>query len=241
MVNHNFDKILTVILIIIVIAIVIVAGFWGYDLFQRHYLNAGANEVLEEFDNQIAQLNTVTQPTPTPTIVNEIIENNIQEDPTTTPAPTTTRKPMATPTPKPANAIDLKYKGYDVAGKIEIPSINLKYPVLTVATDSSMKISVGILYGVGLNQIGNTVIMGHNYRNGSLFSKNDNIKNGDEIFITDITGTRLRYIVYNKYYTTSTDFEYGTRDTAGTREITLESCTDDGRSRVIVCAREENK
>ena len=38
MVKHNFDKILTVILIIIVIAIVIVAGFWGYDIFQRFYL-----------------------------------------------------------------------------------------------------------------------------------------------------------------------------------------------------------
>lgn len=240
MIKHNFDKILTVILIILIIAIVVVAGFWGYDIFQRYYLNAGANEILEEFDNQIANLNTVVMPTITPTpIINEVIENNVTPGTTTTPTPT--RRPMATPTPRPTNAIDLKYKGYDVAGKIEIPSINLQYPVLTVATDSSMKISVGILYGVGLNQIGNTVIMGHNYRNGSLFSKNDNIKNGDEIFITDITGVRIKYIVYNKYYTTSTDFEYGTRDTAGTREITLESCTDDGRSRIIVCAREENQ
>lgn len=234
MVNHKFDKILTVILIIIIIAIVIVAGFWGYDIFQRYYLNAGANEVLEEFDKQILELNTLVEPTITP------IVNEATEEPTITPTPTTTRRPMATPTPRPANAVELKYKGYDVAGKIEIPSINLKYPILTVATDSSMKISVGILYGVGLNQIGNTVIMGHNYRNGSLFSKNDKIQNGDEIYITDISGTRIKYIVYNKYYTTSTDFEYGTRDTAGTREITLESCTDDGRSRIIVCAREEN-
>lgn len=239
MVKHNFDKILTVILIIIIIAIVIVAGFWGYDIFQRYYLNVGANEVLEEFDNKIANLNTIVEPTITPTpIVNET-DNNLAENPTTS-TPTPTRRPLTTPAPRPANAIDLKYKGYDVAGKIEIPATNLKYPVLTVATDSSMKISVGILYGVGLNQIGNTVIMGHNYRNGSLFSRNDDIKNGDEIFITDITGTRIRYIVYNKYYTTSTDFEYGTRDTAGTREITLESCTDDGRSRIIICAREEN-
>ena len=139
MVNHKFDKILTVILIIIVIAIVIVAGFWGYDLFQRYFLDAGANEVLEEFDKQIAELNTLVEPTQTLTP----IPTTITEEPTITPTntPTTTRRPMATPTPRPANAIDLKYKGYDVAGKIEIPTTNLKYPVLTVATDSSMKIS----------------------------------------------------------------------------------------------------
>lgn len=236
MVNHKFDKILTVILIILMIAIVGVAGYWGYDIFQRYYLNVGANEVLEEFDKQISELNTVIEPTTTPTpIINEVIE-----EPTGTPGPTTTRRPMATPTPRPSNAIDLKYKGYDVAGKIEIPSIKVNLPILTVATDSSMKVAVGILYGVGLNQIGNTVITGHNYRNGALFSKNDNIKNGDEIFITDVMGVRIKYIVFNKYYTTSTDFEYATRDTAGSREITLQSCTDDGRSRIIVCAREEN-
>jgi len=238
MINHKFDKILTVILVILIIAIVGVVGYWGYDIFQRYYLNVGANEVLEEFDKQVSTLNISIEPTATPIpIANEVIENPTT---TTTTPPTTTRRPMATPTPRPANAIDLKYKGYDVAGKIEIPSTKANLPILTVATDSSMKVAVGILYGVGLNQIGNTVITGHNYRNGALFSKNDNIKNGDEIFITDVMGVRIRYIVFNKYYTTSTDFEYATRDTAGTREITLQSCTDDGRSRVIVCAREEN-
>lgn len=229
MIKHNFNKILTVILVIIVFAIIVVLGFWGYDFFQRHYLNVSANEVLDDFDKQIEELNTIENE-------NTMQANVTVAEPTTTTEPNNTTAPSTTTLQK---TVDLKYKGYDVAGKIEIPAIKLKYPVLTVATDSSMKVSVGVLYGVGLNKIGNTVIMGHNYRNGSLFSNNDKLKNGDEIYITDTTGVRLRYVIYNKYYTTSTDFEYGTRDTAGRREVTLESCTDDGRSRIIIWAKEE--
>lgn len=79
--------------------------------------------------------------------------------------------------------------------------------------------------------------MGHNYRNGALFSNNKKLNIGDEIYITDITGTRLKYIIYNKYETSSTDFDYATRDTARAKEISLASCTDDSNSRLIIWAR----
>lgn len=232
--NRKFNKILTVILVLILIAIIVSIGFIGYDFLQKYYINKGADDAIDEFDNQLAQISAT----------NETNENNVTDNVQTqgnekiaevnhdkTQAGQTTKKSNS------SNAIALKYKGFDVAGKIEIPKINVKYPILTVATLSSMKVSVGIVYGPGLNKPGNTVIMGHNYRNGSLFSKNKKLNNGDEIYITDLTGTKLKYVIYNKYETSSTDFDYATRDTAGAKEISLASCTDDSSSRLIIWAR----
>lgn len=232
--NRKFNKILTVILILILIAIIVSIGFIGYDFMQKYYINKGADDAIDEFDNQLAQISAT----------NEVNENDVAENVQTqsneTIAGTNQNKTQSGKTTKKSNtnnAIALKYKGFDVAGKIEIPKINVKYPILTVATLSSMKVSVGIVYGPGLNKPGNTVIMGHNYRNGALFSKNKKLNNGDEIYITDLTGTRLKYVIYNKYETSSTDFDYATRDTAGAKEISLASCTDDSSSRLIIWAR----
>ena len=112
--------------------------------------------------------------------------------------------------------------------------------VLDRSTKESMEVAVGIAYGPGLNKVGNTVILGHNYRNNSFFSNNDKIEEGDPIYITDSeTGTRIKYIVYNKYVAGSDEFEYATRDTAGKREISLSTCTDDVKSRLIIWAKEE--
>ena len=106
-------------------------------------------------------------------------------------------------------------------------------------TPSSIESSVAILYGPGLNQIGNTVIVGHNYRNGTMFSNNKNLVSGDKIYITDKTGTEVMYTVYKKYETTAQDFNYATRDVNGRREISLSTCTDDSSKRLIIWAAEE--
>ena len=124
-------------------------------------------------------------------------------------------------------------------GTIEIPAIDIKYPVLERATKSSLEASVGVLMGPGLNKVGNTLIVGHNYRNGTFFSKNKDLKNGDIIYITDTEGNRVKYTIYNIYNTSSEDTEYMTRDTAGKREISLSTCTDDSKYRLVIWAKED--
>ena len=65
-------------------------------------------------------------------------------------------------------------------------------------TPSSIEAAVAILYSAnGLNQPGNTVISGHNYRNGSFFGNNDKLKLGDKVYITDNSGTKLKYNIYS--------------------------------------------
>ncbi len=226
--EKKYNKILTVILIIVVIAICIIIGFWIYDAIHRHNLNAGLNEAVDEFDNLIINNNNNNEnQVEDENIVGlEINVNDIQNTGTSGGGG---RGTVARQT----------YKGFAVVGKIEIPAIKVNYPVLDRATDPSMKVSVGVLYGVGLNKVGNTVIAGHNYRNGTFFSKNKNLKNGDLIYITDLNGTRIKYTIYNIYHTSSSDFDYAARDTAGKREVSLTTCTDDVNARLVIWAKED--
>lgn len=89
----------------------------------------------------------------------------------------------------------------------------------------------------GINQPGNTVIIGHNYRNGQFFSNNKRLEEGDKIYITDYNGTKLSYTIYDTFQTTPEDASFYTRNTDGDIEITLSTCTDDNKERLIILAR----
>ena len=80
---------------------------------------------------------------------------------------------------------------------------------------------------------------GHNYINGTFFSNNKKLKNGDEIKITDQKGEEVTYIIYKIYETDANDATYMTRDTQGRREISLQTCTDDSKARIIIWAAEK--
>ena len=179
MVDHRFNKILTIIIVISLIGLFIVMGFWGYDIFQKYYIRNGAEDAVDEFDKKLNEINEQNIDENNTTITNENKSsntNNLNGNTKSNSTKTSTKK------------VQMKYRGFDVVGKIEIPKTKLKYPVLSVATLSSMKVSIGIIYGPGLNQVGNTVLMGHNYRNGALFSNNSKLNIGDYVYITDMTG-----------------------------------------------------
>ena len=129
-------------------------------------------------------------------------------------------------------------ENYEVMGRIEIPKTKVDYPVLGELTKKSLEIAVAIAYGPGLNQVGNTVIYGHNYRNSMFFSNNKKLLKGDKIYITDQYGERVEYTIYRVYQTTADDATYMTRDTEGRREISLQTCTDDSSKRIIIWAAE---
>lgn len=134
---------------------------------------------------------------------------------------------------------------YIIIGTIEIPKVKLKCAILNQVTKRSIEIAVGQIYTVnGLNKPGNTVIYGHNYRNDLFFSRNDELTNGDKIYILDEEGTKLTYEIYNIFITSSTDTSFYARtaeETEGKAEITLSTCTDDASTtdrRLIIQARE---
>lgn len=131
------------------------------------------------------------------------------------------------------------YQGYEVAGEIEIPAIKLNSKVLDKVTKSGIEVAPAIIYGTGLNKIGNTVIIGLNYKDGTLFSDLLKVNKEDIIYVKDVeTGNRVAYKVYNTFIATPDDISYYDRDTLGTKEITLSTTTDDAANRFIVCAKE---
>ncbi len=90
--------------------------------------------------------------------------------------------------------------------------VDLKCAILEEVTPRSIEIAVGMMYTTaGLNEPGNTVIYGHNYRNKLFFSRNDELQTGDEIRILDESGRKITYEIFNIFETTMTDTTFYTR------------------------------
>lgn len=220
MFNSKYSNVLTVILIIIIILIVGLLGFLGYDMYRKYFITKDTSSFIEEYDGQIGNKvkENVINEIDDGTLVNLVIDNT-----TSSQGGSSDNKIM--------------YKEFEVVGKIEIPKTNIQYPILAKLTRRSIEVAVAVLYGPGINEPGNTIILGHNYRNGLFFSNNKKLVNGDKIYITDNSGRTLEYVVYDIFQTTESDTSFYNVDTGGIPEISLQTCTDDSKLRLIVRAR----
>ena len=61
----------------------------------------------------------------------------------------------------------IKLDGYDVEGIIEIPKIDIKYPIVSTTSDEAMKVAITKFWGANINDIGNYTLAGHNYKRGN--------------------------------------------------------------------------
>ena len=222
--DSKYSIILTIGLIIIVLVVLGLLGFLGYDIYQKFYVTDTTTKAITEFDNKTVEAKP-QEDEEDAVDTGDIIDPyaNVDITSTTTSSGTTQRAQLG---------------GYDILGKIEIPKTSVKYPILSEVTTKSLKLAVAKLYGPALNTPGNVVIAGHNYRNGTFFGRNAQLKNGDKIYITDETGKRVEYVIYNVYTAPESDFSYASRDTNGAREISLTTCTDDSKARTIIWAKE---
>ncbi len=218
MFESKYSKVLTVILVIVIIAIVGLLGFLAYDYYQNYMITKDTADFVDEFEGEGTD--------------GEAQENTIADTDGTNPLEQIKDSNTSTKSKR-------TYKGFGVLGTMQIPATNFKYPVLEKVTKKSIETAVAYLYGSGLNQSGNTVIIGHNYRNGLFFSNNKKLKVGDKIYITDNDGKKLTYTIYNKFETTPEDTSFYQRDTGGKPEVTLSTCTDDSKARLIIFAKAE--
>ena len=225
MFESKYSKLLTVLLIGGIIIIVGALMFFGVQLVRNYYINKDAADAVERFegDNKNENKNTNTE------------ENVV----TNTVAPVLGLENIISGDGSSSDENKKMYKGFPMVGTIEIPTINLKYPVLEEASKSAIEVAVAVYYGPGLNEVGNTTIVGHNYRNGTFFSNNKKLVEGDKVYITDNSGNKITYVIYKTYTTAPEDSDYLDRDTQGKREISLLTCTDDTKSRLIIWAREQ--
>lgn len=228
MFESKYSKVLTVILVIVIVAILGLLAFLGYDWYQKYFLENDALAFVENYEGNTQKDNNKEENKGNDenagnagNVSNPI--DQIESAGSSTSASSSKKLPQ--------------YKGFDVVGTMDIPATNFHYPILKDVTPESIEKSVAMLCGAGINQVGNTVIIGHNFRNGLFFSNNKKLKNGDKIYVTDNSGNKLTYTIYNKFETTPEDADFYTRDTQGKPELTLSTCTDNSKARIIIFAR----
>ena len=234
MFESKYSGFLTILLVIVIIAIVGCLAFGGYKVYQQFNSTQDANDYVNSFIENTA--NETTNNNNTDKTVNNTV---VDENNTTDGGNDIFNQVEQTPegNTSTGGGKEQTYKGFTVIGTIEIPKTNLSYPILEESSPAAIERSVAMLYGVGPNKPGNTLIIGHNYRNGQFFANNKNLSVGDKVYITDLSGQRLSYTIYEKFETTTEDTEFLTRNTNGAREISLQTCTDDGALRLIILAK----
>ena len=222
MLEMKYSRLLTILLVIIIIAIIGLLGYLGFS----HYKNVSTKDEAEQW---VATFSEQGEQTGQSQNVSD--EGNISDE------------VLAADVGSGQSNTSNTYKGYEVVGSIEIPKTNVTYPVFKgppTIKKLDLAVAVGYPSGSGLNVEGNVVIMGHNYRNGSFFSDNKKLSEGDKIYIEDLDKHKITYVIYKTFITTKDDTSFYNRDTEGAREITLSTCADDDtEQRVIVLAKEE--
>lgn len=123
-----------------------------------------------------------------------------------------------------------------IIGLIEIPKINISYPIIKDSNKELLKISVCRFAGPMPNKIGNLCIAGHNYKSSSMFSKLHKLNIGDSIFITDLNNVKLEYIIYDKFKVKQNNLEC--TKSSNNVEVTLITCNDNNnKERVVIKAK----
>ncbi len=225
---YKVNFILSVFFLIVLISVYIYAAY-DRDKAEAVSQDILANAELEQEDNTVADSDILIA-----------VLNDTTDDGTETPV-------VVSNTNESTKTKQQSQSGYTYVtdGKITIPKINVEYPILDGESDSEaeteelLKMSPVKFHGPDINTVGNYCIVGHNYRNKRFFSKVPTLVNGDIIQITNFAdNTTVEYAVYDKYTVDPTDVSCTSQNTDGRKEITLITCTDDSKQRVIVKARE---
>ncbi len=219
--DERKSKALTITLVAIIVVIVGVLSYLGYTALKEKKVEDTYTQAANEFEKKVSGGSKKTQKgNSTLNSVNVNLDSSQRQ----------------------------QMEGYNIIGTIEIPKVDLKCAILDEVTKRSIEIAVAVMYPTNitlLNEPGNVVIYGHNYRNTLFFSRNDELEIGDEIRILDETGRRKTYEIFNIFETTMTDTSFYNRTseiTEGKAEVTLSTCTDDASEtdrRLIVQAREK--
>ena len=229
---YKFDFLLSIFLVCILVSLCI------YAEYDRNKNEETSQEIMSEFNTDAQEDTTIAKNN----ILVVVLDDANQTNDTDSNDNALQKNKQNGESKKTVQTTSEGYR-YSTIATINIPKINLQYPILDGETDSEaetealLKISPTKFWGADPNEVGNFCIVGHNYRNSRFFSKVPSLVNGDVIEITDTSGNTLRYSIYNKYEVVPEDLSCTSQLTNGKKEITLITCTNDSKMRVIIKAR----
>lgn len=135
---------------------------------------------------------------------------------------------------KPIDNVNLELE--NVIGRIKIDKLSLDYPILEGSNEENLNITITRFYGSKINDIGNCVLAGHNMKDGTLFGNLFKLKKNDNIILIDNLGRLQEYKIFNIKIVEPTDLTV--LEQVNYKMVTLITCTDDGKRRLILQAKE---
>lgn len=201
------------------ILVFIFSGWFLHSKFEQNYSEAKSQEILENAD--IPDVTTAEDQALVVAFDSEaeVVEQDLDEVDS-------------------ASYTDEDGTTYTYESILSIPSLGIQYPVLSETSDELLKISLNKFWGGSPNSVGNYCVVGHNYRSGKMFGKLARINTGDSVYLQDMSGRKLEYQVYDKYVVYPEDVACTSQITNGLKEMTLITCTEQGKKRLIVKCRE---
>lgn len=234
---YKIDFILSLFLVLVLISLYIYAEYdmsKSEEVSQEILANMQIQEVEEQEDTTRADSDVLIAILNTEVDEEEREAEEVQQPP----AQNNNNNNTAAPVYKSAKGFN-----YRTVASISIPKIGVNYAVIQgdtgseAETEDLLKISPTRFWGPDPNEVGNYCIVGHNYRNSRFFSKVPNLVIGDTFTLTDMINRTITYQIYDKYEVDPSDTSCTSQLTNGKKEVTLITCTNDSKRRVIVKAR----
>ena len=123
-------------------------------------------------------------------------------------------------------------------GTLYIPKTGLTTAIYSNSNVKMMEKMPCFLYSTGgLNRKGITLFVGHNRRNGKIFSENKKLNVGDTFYFKDYQGVELEYTIYDKFITNEGDISF-LNNQVDSPVIVLSCCTDaSDENRIIILGK----
>lgn len=203
------------------------------------YLNIKANNKKNDVEINNTVSDTIIDRTDEPMVVE--LGNNVKTSENPKTDEENSKNKEESKNTQPLDAATLTQNIYNMnseIGTLYIPKTGLTTAIYSNSSVSQMEKMPCFLYTTGgLNKPGATLIVGHNKRNGKLFSNNKKIEVGDEFYFKDYEGVELKYNVYSKFTTTDGDMSFLNPDETSP-VIALSCCTDaNDENRIIILGR----
>ena len=126
-----------------------------------------------------------------------------------------------------------------IIGMIQIPKLNISYPLFSKLDNALLEVSPCIFYGKMPPTPSNLCIAGHNYNNDRFFSKINLLNVNDEINIYDNIGKKFSYYVFENYEVKEDDLSPIFNYDANFSILTLITCNNFNNNRIIIKAKLE--
>lgn len=127
----------------------------------------------------------------------------------------------------------------DIIGFIKIPKLNLNYPISKTLTTNNLNLLPCKVCGPEINHLGNFCIAAHNFNNNLFFSNLFLLNIGDQIYLYDLYNNFKKYSVCSINEVEETNTNCLNTTNSHISEVTLITCNNYTKKRLIVIAKEE--